>query len=352
MILFHIHDDRRRPPASRRLEPHGTILAVPLDAAADVESVALRNCLFDVDVTNAAKALRVRAVVARMQRGGRRIFVCGRGDHHAVTQARALGATDVIDRPDDLRALQRILREAVADDDPPASVVVGAIALDVAFASIVESKQLPSGHMERVASSVGADIGELGIEDWLQSIRAHHAGTYQHCLIVTGLANAFGRALNLSPPDLERLTVAALLHDIGKAQIDLAILDKTGALSPEERRTIEMHPGCGEQHLRRHGTVDEEILDGVRHHHEMLDGSGYPDRLRGDEISDLTRLLTIVDIFGALVERRAYKPPMSGEAAFAIIGRMADEGKLEKALVEAFRPVAAQLRDEPALNPP
>lgn len=322
---------------------------MPLSAAGDIDSVELRHVLFDVDITNASKALRVRATLGRMAAGGSRIFVCTRGDHHALTQARALGASGTVDRATDDASLLRFLAKALAEDGPPASVVVGAIALDVAFASITGSKLLPAGHMESVAASVEDDIEEIGIEAWLQSIRAHHAGTYQHCLIVTGLANAFGRALNLPDADVERLTVAALLHDIGKAKIDLAILDKTGALTSAERTTIEMHPVWGEEHLRRHGTVAEEILDGVRHHHEMLDGSGYPDGLRGDEISDLTRLLSIVDIFGALVERRAYKPPMSGEAAFAIVSRMAREGKLEKALVEAFRPVAAQLKDEPAL---
>jgi putative nucleotidyltransferase with HDIG domain len=322
-----------------------TVLAIPLESVLDVQSCPFRHCLIDIDLTKSTKAMVLRRLRRRML-PGIRVFACRRAGHHATTQARALGATHVVDWPvDDARLLQ-LLAGAEHEDGRPASDVVGAIALDLAFRSIAESKHLSAGHMESVASSITEDIGELGIEAWLRSIRAHHAGTYQHCLIVTGLATAFGQALGLSGADLGKLTVAALLHDIGKARIDPAILDKQGPLTEEERAVIRMHPGWGAEHLAAHGTVEPDILDSVRHHHEMLDGSGYPDGLAGDAIPDLARLLTIADIFGALVEERAYKPPMSGDAAFAIIRQMADDGKLEPALVEAFRPVAAQLRDE------
>ena len=84
--------------------------------------------------------------------------------------------------------------------------------------------------------------------------------------------------------------------------------------------------------------ISPEILDGVRHHHEYLDGSGYPDGLAGSQISDLVRLLTISDIFAALVESRPYRPPMPRQDAYQILCGM--EGKLEGALVKAFRKVA------------
>jgi HD-GYP domain-containing protein (c-di-GMP phosphodiesterase class II) len=73
----------------------------------------------------------------------------------------------------------------------------------------------------------------------------------------------------------------------------------------------------------------------VVHHHELLDGSGYPHGLKGNEISDLVRIMTISDIFGALIERRSYKPPLSSEAAFQILVDMGP--KLDMDLVRAFR---------------
>ena len=84
--------------------------------------------------------------------------------------------------------------------------------------------------------------------------------------------------------------------------------------------------------------VSPEILDGVRHHHEYLDGSGYPDALTAPEISDLVRLLTISDIFAALIESRPYSPPISRQDAYKILCGM--DGKLERPLVQAFRNVA------------
>ena len=81
-----------------------------------------------------------------------------------------------------------------------------------------------------------------------------------------------------------------------------------------------------------------EILDAVRHHHEFLDGSGYPDALTAPEISDLVRLLTISDIFAALIESRPYRPVMPRHDAYKLLCDM--EGKLELSLVKAFRNVA------------
>jgi len=84
--------------------------------------------------------------------------------------------------------------------------------------------------------------------------------------------------------------------------------------------------------------LQPEMLDMVVHHHEYLDGSGYPHRLHANEISDLVRTMTIADIYGALIERRSYKPPMSGAAAYQILMDMGP--KLDRDLVRAFHPVA------------
>ena len=85
--------------------------------------------------------------------------------------------------------------------------------------------------------------------------------------------------------------------------------------------------------------ISPEILDGVRHHHEYLDGSGYPDGLAGSQISDLVRLLTISDIFAALVESRPYRPPMARQDAYQILCGM-ERRSWRRALVKAFRKVA------------
>jgi HD-GYP domain-containing protein (c-di-GMP phosphodiesterase class II) len=132
--------------------------------------------------------------------------------------------------------------------------------------------------------------------------------------------------------------LAATLHDVGKARIPLSILDKPGRLDPDEEATMRQHPVIGYDLLKDIPGISRETLDAVKHHHEYLDGSGYPDALTAPQISDLVRLLTISDIFAALVESRPYRPAMSREDAYKILCGM--DGKLEGSLLRAFRRTA------------
>jgi HD-GYP domain-containing protein (c-di-GMP phosphodiesterase class II) len=115
-------------------------------------------------------------------------------------------------------------------------------------------------------------------------------------------------------------------------------MDALWRLGARERALIETHPAAGYDVLKGNAAICPEILDAVRHHHEYLDGSGYPDALCAANISDLVRVLTISDIFAALIERLSCKPTMPREQAYEIIRNM--EGKLERPLVAAFRGVA------------
>ncbi len=169
-------------------------------------------------------------------------------------------------------------------------------------------------------------------------MRRYHQGTFQHCLLVTGVAVGFGLEFGFAGPDVKRLGMAATLHDIGKARIPLSILDKPGRLDPDEDAIMRRHPVIGYELLKAIPDISPEILDGVRHHHEYLDGSGYPDALTAPQISDLVRLLTISDIFAALIESRPYRPAMPRPDAYKILCGM--DGKLEGSLLNAFRNVA------------
>jgi putative nucleotidyltransferase with HDIG domain len=176
-----------------------------------------------------------------------------------------------------------------------------------------------------------------GIGPWMETVRRHHGGTYRHSLLVTGFAVAFAQKLKMRPKDQQRIAHAALLHDVGKSFIPTDILDKPGKLTDHEMEQIRQHPRYGYDLLTQQGGFPIEILDCVLHHHELLDGSGYPDRLRAGQIADLVRVITIADIFSALVEDRPYRqslPPMNA------LGIMQDMGnKLDGDLLNAFRPV-------------
>jgi HD-GYP domain-containing protein (c-di-GMP phosphodiesterase class II) len=102
--------------------------------------------------------------------------------------------------------------------------------------------------------------------------------------------------------------------------------------------SCKQHPLLGYQALQSVAGLAPEMLDMVVHHHEFLDGSGYPHSLTAIQLSDLVRTMTISDIFGALIEPRSYKPPMSGEAAYQILQDMG--AKLDPVLVRVFRPIS------------
>jgi putative nucleotidyltransferase with HDIG domain len=206
------------------------------------------------------------------------------------------------------------------------------------FTAIASGTAIDVAGTRNAGARIAHAVEQHGITNWLKAVRQHHEGTYQHCLLVTGVAVDFGLSLAFPKREIERLYTAAMFHDIGKATIPLAVLDKASRLDPEERAVIETHPVAGYDALKDNEQISAEVLDGVRHHHEYLDGSGYPDRLCAENISDLVRVLTISDIFAALIEARPYKATMSREDAYNILGGM--NGKLEKPLVNAFKEVA------------
>lgn len=274
-----------------------------------------------------------------------KIFLVEESSHLLVSRAYSLGATDVLVGPTIQIKLLAALNNRMNDlgssakaADPQAAAAAGEFALASSFSSVSAAIPVDVESTKQAGRLIAECVAEHGLAEWLTMVRRHHEGTYQHCLLVTGVAVDFGLSLGLSRTDLERLCSAAIFHDLGKAKVPLAILDKPGQLDPAERSIVETHPLAGYEALKHVPTISPEILDAVRHHHEFLDGSGYPDGLCGNNISDLVRVLTICDIFSALIEDRRYRPPMSREKAFTILCGM--RGKLEGALLGAFKEVA------------
>ncbi|QIJ81442.1 HD domain-containing protein [Methylobacterium sp. NI91] len=183
-------------------------------------------------------------------------------------------------------------------------------------------------------------VSEIGIRAWLDLVWRHDIQVYQHSLSVAGFAAAFAAELGFSRSDRQRLAKAALLHDVGKALIPQAILNKPGPLTVEEMAVMRTHAALGADLLAREATFGSDILDVVRYHHERLDGSGYPEDLRGAQIGDLVRLVAICDVHSALTERRVYRPPLSAAEAAAIMDAQA--GQLDPDLLRVYRPIIAR----------
>jgi putative nucleotidyltransferase with HDIG domain len=263
-----------------------------------------------------------------------RLFVLADALHHGSMQAWALGATDTISRPFDAAGILQRIHSAFPDTIRFDATASGkALNRGIAAAHEVMVKifeKLPAGVPLAYSDILEAEnkilkaIKQTSLREWLATVGRHHADSYRHCLFVTGFAVAFAQHLGMREDDQRRLARAALLHDVGKAFIPVAILDKPGKLSDEEMSIIRKHPRLGYDALAAEGSFPPEMLDVVLHHHELLDGTN---GLRSDQISDIVRLTTIVDIHAALVEKRAYRLPFTHAKAFSITEQMG--GKLD-----------------------
>lgn len=300
------------------------------------------------DLRIAGNIAALKEISAHFKGARRRIFVLDQKARLSAAQAYALGATHVFFSPVNhlslLTALMHIGNASDAPDDAepgPRVASEGAASLASMFSAVWSGQQVDVADASQTAGRIADTVAQDGLSHWLDTVRRHHEGTYQHCLLVTGTAAAFGLNLGLAKADIERLYSAAMFHDIGKAKIPLAVLDKPGRLDEQERALIETHPAAGYEVLKGTCGMTSEILDAVRHHHEYLDGSGYPDALGAASISDVVRILTIADVFAALIEDRRYKPSMPRAQAYEVLCGM--RGKLEGPLVTAFRQVALDL---------
>jgi putative nucleotidyltransferase with HDIG domain len=303
--------------------------------------------LVDVDLRDPANCGDLKAWLRRRPREGRAIFCIRKGSHAQAVQAYALGATALLARPVSGEAVHLKFAERMkgqGDDssafllDASPGVAAGASILQDIFEAAMAGGTIDVNAIGAASDAVAASIDEGGLGQWIDMVRKHHSQTYQHCLLVTGVAVGFARHLGFSRADKGRIAAAGLLHDVGKARIPVAILEKLGPLDEAELAVMKQHPLFGLEALESSPGLQPEMIDMVVHHHEYLDGSGYPHGLEGNSISDLVRTITIADIFGALLERRSYKPPIDGAAAYGVLQSM--QGKLDRDLVREFRAIA------------
>jgi response regulator RpfG family c-di-GMP phosphodiesterase len=181
------------------------------------------------------------------------------------------------------------------------------------------------------------------VDSLIRTLEERDRYTAGHSDRVRHFAVRLADALCLDRRTRKRLVLAAKLHDIGKVGVPDAILNKPGPLDVGERRIVEEHPAIGE-HILRPIIRNREVLAAVRSHHERLDGSGYPDGLRGERIPLLGRLLAVADCFDALTTARAYRDAVPVPEALAILRAEAGthfEPEFVRALAEiaSFLPV-------------
>ncbi|EJL93457.1 HD-GYP domain-containing protein [Herbaspirillum sp. CF444] len=158
--------------------------------------------------------------------------------------------------------------------------------------------------------------------------------TYMHSVAVCTLMVALGRTLGMDEVACKEAGLAGLLHDVGKAFIPVEILHKPGGLTPAEFEVVKRHTVLGYDHLVKNSNIPDYATDVCRHHHEKVDGSGYPDGLSGAGIALLARMTSICDVYDAVTSERPYK---KGWDPAETLTRMATwTGHFDKTILSAF----------------
>lgn len=343
----------------RQFSPSQRPRTVHLGAVNGAEMSTARLLVIDVDLEDEASLSAVKTRALTKIPGRQQIIVVAASPEQRSLLGKALPErARLMSRPLDSRRFAetvsfllnesqiwqppvldaRIARMAAVAPEHTEALSAGDEALSAIFAFARGEAPLKPDELHKQSETIVESLKDGELAQWITAVRQHHDGTYQHCMLVTGVAVAFGRILRIPQIDLDRLAFAALVHDIGKANVPVSILDKPGRLTDDEMEVMRWHPVIGAEIIARSPGIERTVVDVVRHHHEYLDGTGYPDGLSGDQIPDLVRIATIADIFGALVEKRAYKAPMSGLEAHEILVKMGP--KLDQPLVRVMRAIA------------
>ncbi|WP_346909682.1 HD-GYP domain-containing protein [uncultured Roseibium sp.] len=304
--------------------------------------------LADVRTTNAAAVENLRSILDQAG-DSPRIGLINMEKRQEQVQAKALGFTELWHEAFSLQDALAQMRPLIGDysapnlpPDTPEATRVSVERLCATFdkisLSVMTDEQLPVTQMAEAVQLTLSAIKSDGLYEWMSAVQGHHSHTFRHSMMVTGFAVAFARQLGASAEEHALLGIGAIVHDIGKVRIPLAILDKPGKLTPDEFALVKKHPVYSRMILSGRPEIGPDVLDLALHHHEYLDGSGYPDGLSADQISRHVRMLTICDIYSALTEERAYKKAFGSRQAFATLLEMG--GKIDQDLLQKFRPVA------------
>jgi putative nucleotidyltransferase with HDIG domain len=202
-----------------------------------------------------------------------------------------------------------------------------------------QAKQASKIDIRAVDTSVQTTIQRIvtnkELLESLIDLRVYDEYTYAHSSNVMSLALVVGHALGFPPEKLRILGIGALLHDIGKAMVPEAILHKPGKLTEEEFNIMATHPANGIMMLAAYGWATTDIKNIVFQHHEKFNGSGYPMKLSGSAISEMARIVSVVDVYDALISDRPYKVGLPPNVVYQAIINGAGE-HFDPRIVQAF----------------
>lgn len=180
------------------------------------------------------------------------------------------------------------------------------------ISSIPQMREVAQRMMESTSRHPGALLSLVGL-------KTKDDYTFSHCVAVGAFMIALGKQLGLNEDELREAGTAGLLHDVGKSRIPGEILNKPGRLTEGEFEVVRAHPQLGYQMLLDTGYAESGALDVVHHHHERLDGNGYPGRLDSTQITRLMRMSSVADVYDAVTSERVYHKAMPPTAALQML---------------------------------
>lgn len=333
------------------LTQHFILKDQPLSSKSNEDFSGYSVMLISFDLTNRDKVVRFRNFCKETKSDQiPKIFVAGKSSGSKPSPAQALNASQTIANPVEIKELLAAIGRIFPDFTHEMKSLPGSsqetskkcfATLNTITKMVQSGNRISRKHVEGNARDICSTIGHGTTIDWLATVNNHDSYTFRHSLHVAGLTYAFAEHLGFNERDKNTMVTGALLHDVGKARIPLALLDKETPLNLKEQMLFVQHPTFGAQILKNDGCWDQLALNLVLEHHEYLDGSGFPKRLAGDRIIDPVRMLTIADIFSELVDKRSYKDAIEPKKAMKKLFSMA--GKLDMDFVKAFEPVGLKV---------
>jgi HD-GYP domain-containing protein (c-di-GMP phosphodiesterase class II) len=339
-----VHDDAFEPGAVvSALAGHFTLRQEGLDGVRGEAATGAHLYVFCASLGSDLAFRRVKK--ALKNREGEKLFVFRTHNSDALSRLSDLGVDDYLVLPIDpqkLRALakaainRRIERSwATLHPTKQKALKKSLACFENCFAMVQNGEPLPIEEISASCQSIREAAKLGGLDSWIEALDDHHNYSFRHSMFVCGTLTYFANGIGIGGAELDHLTVGGLLHDIGKSQVPLEILDKPGKLDEGEWKVMKMHPQHSRTILLREQGLDSDTVAMAVHHHEKLDGTGYPDGLSGAQIGDHVRLMAIADVYSALIDKRSYKAAMSHEAALDLMAKF--DGHLDMDLLGAFR---------------
>ncbi|MBM9613126.1 response regulator [Desulfobulbus rhabdoformis] len=270
------------------------------------------------------------------------LFLTGVGSMDYAVKAIHLGAYDFLTKPiADIELFHVKVKQAVEKRQFLLQEKAYKKQLEVEVEAKTRELEEKNQLLERYSNHL--EDATVQIMSSLQAAMEEKDGyTAGHTVRVTELAMLLGQSAGLCAEDMLVLRRASQFHDIGKLVIDLSCIRKPGNLTPEEWALIKKHPSIGASIIEPLSFMDREQAI-IRHHHERLDGTGYPDGIGADEIDTLTRIITIVDSYDAMTSRRNYRKNLSVPEAIGELRSCAGT-QFDPELVEIFAGVVLSAR--------